>query len=143
MTDNEDDPTSDTTHPHQELVAAINAALAPQPDATVRSAGAIACRTALGIIEPSAPRPAPAPAPPVPPTTSPLDTKLSALAGLPKEQLLPVIGLALRSVFGHKPPAYRSRPAPPREPARPAVSPQPPKQARSQRRGSGGSNGNR
>lgn len=124
MSDTNDDPKPPepkspdaAAHPHESLLIAIRAALAPGAATDSRSAGAIACRTALGILEPAGAR-VPLPTPNA--STSPLDTAIGALGSVPREQLLPFIAAGLRSVLGRQPPTYRSRPnpPPPREPDR-------------------------
>jgi hypothetical protein len=91
-----------------DLITAIRSALAQDAAADVRSAGAIACRAILGVLDPPAPR-APSPAAP----SSPIDAALGAIGTIPRDQLLGFVMGGLRSIFAQSSaPAYRSRPTP-------------------------------
>lgn len=113
MTDTQDKPNPPATaHRLDDLITAIRSALAQDAAADARSAGAIACRAILSVLEPPAPRAAVPAAP-----SSPIGAALGAIGSIPREQVLEFVMGGLRSLFAQRAvPAYHSRPkpAPPR-----------------------------
>jgi hypothetical protein len=109
MTDTQDNTKPlDPAQRLDDLFAAIRNALASEAPADARSAGAIACRAILGVLEPPAPRAAVPAAP-----SSPIGAALGAIGTIPREQLLEFVVGGLRSIFAQSSaPAYRSRPTP-------------------------------
>ena len=109
MTDTQDKPNPpDTAHRLDDLISTIRSALAQDAAADARSAGAIACRAILGVLEPPATRTVSPAAP-----SSPIGAALGAIGTIPREQLLEFVVGGLRSIFAQgSAPAYRSRPAP-------------------------------
>jgi hypothetical protein len=122
------DTTTNTTPPDpatgvNELLATIRDALAEDVGADVRSAGALACRVVLGMLDPpsrGSDTPSPSPASISSSVTSPLASLLSAIGrppstppgpgSIPREQLLGLLAGALRSVLSQSEPMYRTAP---------------------------------
>ena len=113
MTDTQGKPNAtDTAHRLDDLFTTIRGALAQDAAGDVRSAGALACRAILGVIDPSSRATTPsAPTSPGSPT-SPLTAALGAIGSIPREQILEFIVGGLRSVLTQRGPSYLTRPAP-------------------------------
>jgi len=102
----------DTAHRFDDLITAIRSALAQDAAADARSAGAIACRAILGVLDPSSRTTTPpAPTSPTSPT-SPIAAVLGAVTSMPREQILEFVAGGLRSMLTQRAPTYLSRPAP-------------------------------
>jgi hypothetical protein len=130
MSDTTDNPTSpDPAAGVDELLATIRDALTDNVSTDIRSAGALACRAILGVLDPAsrASIPPSTPSPPTsPPLTSPFASLLSVIGpssaaasgtgSIPREQLLALLAGGLRSLLARTEPAYRTPPAqtPPR-----------------------------
>jgi hypothetical protein len=126
----------DHTPQLDELLTTIRAACAPDAGADVRSAGSIACRAILGVLDPTSllgsptaasPPRASTPATPTSPIatllgafgqmspstasapTSPIAGLMGAISQIPREQLLDLVG-GLRWLLGQPGPAYLTRP---------------------------------
>jgi hypothetical protein len=114
MTDTQDkNIPSETAHRLDDLFTAIRGALAQDAAVDARSAGALACRTILGVLDPSSRSTAPsAPASPTSPT-SPLTNVLGAIGSIPREQIVELLVGGLRSILTQRRPTYLTRPAPP------------------------------
>jgi hypothetical protein len=136
MSDPTDDPRSpDPALRFDDLLGAIGAALAQEAGAEVRSAGALACRAILGVLDPTSRSNAPltpaatspTAASPIatllgalgrtPPTTSPAAASpvaalLGAVGQLPREQLIEAIVGGLRSLLTPNGATYLTRPMP-------------------------------
>jgi len=108
-----------------QLLATIRHALAEDVGADVRSAGALACRAILGVLDPASRSSIPpsTASPTTPPSvTSPLASLLSAIgpssmsppgtSSISREQLLALLAGGLRSLLTRSEPAYRTFPAP-------------------------------
>jgi hypothetical protein len=112
MTDTQGKPNAtETAHRLDELVTTIRGALAQDAAGDVRSAGALACRAILGVLDPSSRSTTPAPSSPSSPT-SPFTAALGAIGAIPREQILEFIVGGLRSVLTQRGPSYLTRPAP-------------------------------
>jgi hypothetical protein len=114
MTDPQDKPSPpDTTHRLDEMFTTIRSAFVQDAASNTRSAGALACRTLLGELDPpsrtTAPPTATSPASPSPP--SPITAALGPLGQIPREQLVALLVGGLRSILGQgTSPPYRSPP---------------------------------
>jgi len=122
MSDTTDHATSpDPAVGVDQLLAAIRRALAEDVGSDVRSAGALACRAILGVLDPAsrASIPLATPQPSTSPSvTSPLASLLSAIGSsptsasgigsIPREQLLALLAGGLRSLLTRSEPAYRT-----------------------------------
>lgn len=110
----------------EELLTRIRGALAQDAGPDERSAGAIACRAILGVLDPASrpgapfipiPTAAPAASSTEPSTSgasrSPIAALMGAIGLVPRDQLLDAIG-GLRWLLGQPAPAYLTRPPPPR-----------------------------
>ena len=110
---------ADTGHRLDELFATIRGAMADNAVGDARSAGALACRAILGILDPSSRSGPQPPTPPLPSSAaSPLIAVLGALGSVPREQLVETLLGGLRSILTQTGPTYLTRPAPapPRSP---------------------------
>lgn len=124
------DTTNNTTPPDpatgaNELLATIRNALAEDVGTDVRSAGALACRVVLGMLDPpsrGSDMPSTSPASNPSSVTSSLASLFSAIGrppssssgpgSIPREQLLGLLTGALRSVLSQSEPMYRTAPVP-------------------------------
>lgn len=137
MSDTTDNPTSpDPAAGVDELLATIRDALTDNVSTDIRSAGALACRAILGVLDPAsrASIPPSTPSMPSPPTspsvTSPFASLLSVIGpsnasasgtgSISREQLLALLAGGLRSLLTRSEPAYRTPPA--QMPPRPSES---------------------
>jgi hypothetical protein len=112
MTDTQDKPNAtDPAHRLDDLFTTIRGAIAQDAASDARSAGALACRAILGVLDPSSRSTPSVPTSPTSPT-SPLTAALGALGSIPREQILEFLVGGLRSVLTHRGPAYHTRPAP-------------------------------